>query len=147
MEYFQAALGVAGGVGQLFGAGKQETIDKERVRLQYADSLEKIRRREFTQEQILGRTKAFSQASGVLHTGGSSAQGVIDTMSREFRLEIDWMKKFAEKSRELGLKSARADSKANMLKGLGSIGQGLFQGMGAYFENRPATTPTGGGSE
>lgn len=132
MEYFQAAMGIAGGIGQLFGAGDQKTLDQERVKLGYQDNLEKIRRREFTQEQIKGRTKAMSEASGVLHSGGSSAQGAIDTMSREFGLELDWMKKFAEKSRDLGLKSASLQGKSNTLKGLGSIGTGLFQGYEAF---------------
>lgn len=133
MEYFQAAMGIAGGFGQIFGGKKQERLDKDRVRLGYEDNLEKIRRRGFTQQQILGTNVARSEASGVLHSGGSSAQGGIDTMAREFRFELDWMKKFAEKSRELGLRSASLQGKQNLIKGLGSIGTGIAQGVEAYY--------------
>lgn len=107
----------------IFGAFDQRKLDRQQVEFQYEDNLEKIRRRDFTQKQTLGRAKAFTQASGVRHTGGSTAQGVIDAMSDEFKKELDYMKKYAVTARRLGVKSAKADFTRNLL----DAGTGMFE--------------------
>jgi hypothetical protein len=99
----------------IFGARGQSKADKQRVRLQFEDNLEKIRRRSFTQKQVLGAAKALGEASGVRHTGGSSAQGAIDSMATEFKKELDWMKKYAVTAKRLGLKQARLDYSKNVI--------------------------------
>lgn len=124
-----AALGLfSAGVG-LFGASEQAKVDKDRVQLAYEDSLEKIRRRGFTQQQVLGQAKARSQASGVLHTGGSTAQSTIDVMSQQFKRELDWMKRYAAQARRLGMKGADVNKLANQL---GAIGGGLSTAATVY---------------
>ncbi len=129
MGWVAAAAGIfSAGMG-LFGAGKQEDVDIERVGLAYEDNLEKIRRRKFTQGQVLGVAVAKSQASGVRHTGGSSAQGFIDTMSQEFKKELDWMKAYSERARRLGIKSAGVTADANRL---GAVIGGLNTASSVY---------------
>lgn len=132
MGYFEAALGIVGGIGKLWGASAQKNLEKDRVGLQYEDNLEKIRRREFTQEQTKGTAQARSQASGVRHTGGSTAQGYLDTMSREFKYELDRMKRFASMGKSLGLRSANYNYQARQFGAFGDIGEGVVQGIGEY---------------
>lgn len=129
MGWISAAIGIfSAGVG-IFGAKSQKEVDKEQVELAYEDNLEKIRRRKFTQEQIKGQAKAATEAAGVLHSGGSTAQGVLDTMAREFRSEIDWMVKFGQRARDIGFKSARVRAKANMF---GAVASGIQTGAAVY---------------
>jgi hypothetical protein len=125
---FAAVMGGFKAFAGIFGAFKQDDLTQQGIQFKYEDNLEKIRRRKFTQQQTLGRTKAFSENAGVLHSGGSTAQGVIDTMTAEFKKEIDWMHKFATTQRILGKKQARFDFEANII---GSAAGGLqtFQGM------------------
>jgi hypothetical protein len=103
-------LAIAFGIGSfaagLFGSGQQKKVDKAAAELTYQSTLEDIRRREFEQEQTKGAAKAFSEASGVLHSGGSSAQQFLDTMATEFRKELKFMRDYANRARELGLKEA-----------------------------------------
>ncbi len=129
MEYVAAALGIAKAIGGLWGAGKQKEVDKAQVQLAYEDNLEKIRRRRFEQRQVEGAAKAFSETAGVLHTGGSTAQGVLDTMAREFKFEIDWMREFGERARETGLEAARVRAKTSMFR---AITGGAQTGMSLY---------------
>lgn len=129
MEYAAIALGFMKGFGGIWGANKQKDVDKAQVELAYKDNLEKIRRREFTQEQTKGAAKAFSEASGVLHSGGSTAQGVLDTMAGEFKKEIDWMTKFATEARRIGHKTASVRHQANVL---GAITGGAQTGASLY---------------
>jgi hypothetical protein len=129
MEYVAAALGIAKAVGGLWGAGKQKEVDKAQVQLAYEDNLEKIRRRRFEQRQVEGAAKAFSETAGVTHHGGSTAQGVLDTMAREFKFEIDWMREFGERAREVGLEAARVRAKTSMF---GAVTGGITTGMSLY---------------
>ena len=129
MGWVAAAIGIFSAGAGIFGASKQKKVDKAQTELQYQDNLEKSRRRKFTQEATFGAGTAFSQASGVLHTGGSSAQGYLDTMAREFKLELDWMRKFAEEARKLGHKGASAAHTTNVLR---SISGGIQTGASVY---------------
>lgn len=108
-----AALGF--GIAQfgmgLWGSSMQSSLEKERVQLGYEDNLEKIRRRKFTQESTKGEAKAFSEAAGVLHTPGSTAQGYLDVMASEFGKELAWMQKYADEARKLGIKSANVQKR------------------------------------
>lgn len=125
MEYVAGAMAFAELAGGLWGSNKQKNIDKNKVKLTFADNMEKIRRREFTQEATLGKTKAMSENSGVRHTGGSTAQGYIDTMAQEFKKELDWMKKYASTARDLGLDAANLDYQTNNLNAFtGAISTG-----------------------
>ncbi|MCK4897658.1 MAG: hypothetical protein KAS38_02685 [Anaerolineales bacterium] len=118
MEYAAIALGFAQAWGGIWGAGKQKDVDKAQVELAYKDNLEKIRRREFEQEQTKGAAKAFSETAGVLHSGGSTAQGVLDTMAREFKTELDWMVKFGTEARRIGHKAASVRAKTSIFSSL-----------------------------
>ena len=129
MGWVAAAIGIFSAGAGIFGAKKQKKVDKAQAELQYQDNLEKIRRRKFGQEATFGMGTAFSQASGVLHTRGSSAQGYLDTMAREFRLELDWMRKFADEARRLGYKGASAAYTTNVLQ---SITSGIQTGASIY---------------
>ena len=129
MEYAAIAMGVFSFAGGLFGASEQKQIEKERARLTYKDNLEKIRRRDFEMEATKGTAKAFSENAGVLHTPGSTPQGFMDTMSSEFKKELDWMKEYAVKARELGMDAASANFKANMF---GALTGGVQAGMSVY---------------
>ena len=129
MEYVAVALGIGQAIGGLWGAGKQKEADKAQVQLAYEDNLEKIRRRSFEIEQTKGAAKAATENAGVLHSGGSTAQGVLDTMAREFKIELSWMKKFATEARRIGLETARVRAKTNMF---GAITGGAQTGMSLY---------------
>ncbi len=129
MEYVAIALGIGKALGGLFGASKQKEVDKRQVELAYQDNLEKIRRRDFEMEQTKGQAKAATEAAGVLHSGGSTAQGVLTTMAREFKSELDWMKKFATEARAVGLETARVRAKTSMF---GAITGGAQTGMSLY---------------
>lgn len=129
MEYVAVALGIGKALGGLFGAGKQKEVDKAQTELAYLDNLEKIRRREFQQETTKGAAKALSETAGVLHSGGSTAQGVLDTMAREFKTELDWMKKFGEEARRIGHEAARVRAKTGIIR---SITGGVETGASIY---------------
>ena len=129
MGWFAAAIGRTSAVFGIFGAKQQKDVDKQQTELAYNDNLEKIRRREFEQRQTLGTAKAVSQAAGVLHTGGSTAQGVINTMAREFKTELDWMTKFAATARKLGHKRASVAHQTNVMR---SISGGIQTGTSIY---------------
>lgn len=129
MEYVAIALGIGKALGGLFGAGKQKEVDKRQVELAYQDNLEKIRRRDFEMEQTKGAAKAATEHAGVLHSGGSTAQGVLDTMAREFKSELDWMRKFASEARAVGHKRASVAAQRNMF---GAVTGGIETGMSLY---------------
>lgn len=131
MGYFQAAMAIGGGLFKFDMAGKQKETDRKRVQLSYEDNLEKIRRREFTQEQVKGEAQAYSQAAGVRHTTGSSAQGYLDTMSLEFKRELDWMKDYARRAKQLGMDQASISHKTNVFGALTSVGKGAAGIYGA----------------
>ena len=120
MGPFAAFAGIVTGAAGMFGAGEQNTIDKESVQLTYQDNLEKIRRRGFEQNKVQGAAQAFSQNSGVRHSAGYTAQGFLDTMSYEFKKELDWMKKYAEKARDLGMEQASVDYSTNRMNAISS---------------------------
>jgi len=129
MEYVAIALGIGKALDGLFGAKKQKEVDKEQVELAWRDNMEKVRRRKFEQEQTQGAAKALSETAGVLHSGGSTAQGVLDTMAREFKSELDWMTKFATEARRIGHKRASVAHQTNVL---GSITGGIQTGASLY---------------
>lgn len=129
MEWIAIALGLGQAIGGIWGAGKQKDVDKQQSELAYLDNLEKIRRRKFQQEQTQGTAKAFSEVAGVLHTGGSTAQGVLDTMASEFKKELDWMQKFANEARRLGIKTADVRAQTNIFR---AITSGLQTGASLY---------------
>lgn len=132
MGFVAAAIGLYD-LGQGLMSSKDTYLNQlDQVDLGYKDSLEKIRRRAFEQKQTQGTAKAFSESSGVRHVGGSTAQGYLDTMAREFSMEIDWMKSYAEEARRLGVKSAQISYSANRwnsLTGAINTGAGVY-GMG-----------------
>lgn len=113
----------------LWGADKQHELEKARVELSYKDNLEKIRRRGFTQEATKGKAKARSENAGVLHRAGSTPAGYMQTITSEFKKELDWMKKYAEEARRLGVDSANLNRK---IGGLNALSSGINAGMGAY---------------
>jgi len=125
MEFVAAAIGIGKGIAGIFGAKSQKKIDRKQIQLQYEDNLEKIRRREFDQEQTLGQSKLLTEASGVRHTGGSTAQGFIDVMSSEFKKELDWMQQYADRSRSIGNRRASAAQTTGILNS-------VFSGINAY---------------
>jgi len=129
MEFVAIALGLAQAIGGIWGAGKQKKADKQSAELAYLDNLEKIRRREFEQEQTKGAAKALSETAGVLHAGGSTAQGVLDTMAREFKKELDWMEKFAKEARRIGIKVADVQAQTSTYK---SVTGGIQTGISLY---------------
>jgi len=129
MGWIAAAIGIGSAISGLIGSGKQKEVDKAQTELSYLDNLEKIRRRKFEQEQTQGAALAFSEASGVRHTGGSTAQGFLDTMAGEFKKEIDWMQKFAEEARRLGHKGASARAYAGNIQ---AITGGIQAGASIY---------------
>jgi len=68
----------------------------------------------------------LTEASGVRHTGGSTAQGFLDVMAGEFRKELDWMSQYAERSRALGMKRANVAHTTGIFNAIsGGIGTGL----------------------
>ncbi len=129
MEFVAGALGFTQAFLQIGEAGRQKTVDKAQTELSYLDNLEKIRRRKFEQEQTQGTALAFSEASGVRHTGGSTAQGFLDTMAGEFKKELDWMQKFADEARRLGHKRASVAHRTNVA---GAITGGIQTGAAIY---------------
>ena len=129
MGWLAAAIGLVGAGFGILGAKQQKDVDKDQVELSYQDNLEKIRRRKFQQEQTKGTAKAATEAAGVLHSGGSTAQGVLDTMAREFKSEISWMDKFANEARRIGHKTASVRHRTNIL---GSITGGVQTGASIY---------------
>lgn len=133
MGWVAAAIGIGQAALGIFGAKKQKAVDVGQVELQYRDNLEKIRRRKFQQEQVKGAAKAGTEATGVLHAAGSSAQGYLDTMAREFSLELDWMRRFADEARRLGYKGASAAHTTNVLRSLAAgiqTGSAVYSGLG-----------------
>lgn len=129
MGWIAAAIGIGRALGGIFGANQQKDVDDQQIELAFQDNLEKIRRRKFQQQQTQGAAKAFSEASGVLHTGGSTAQGVLDTMSGQFQMELDWMKKFASESRRIGHKTAKVRAQTARI---GGISAGIQTGASIY---------------
>ena len=105
---------------KLFGVDQQSDYEKDVADLEYKSNLEDIRRRQFEQYQIRGTAKAFSEASGVKHSGGSSAQGYLDTMDYQFKKEIEFMKSYAEEARRLGYEGASLRKQAGILNALSS---------------------------
>jgi len=126
---FAAAAGIFSAGTGLWGAGKQAAMDEKRAELGYQDNLEKIRRREFSQEAALGQGKARSENAGVRHTPGSTPQGYMDVMAAEFKKELSWMQTYAERSKSLGLESAQVNQKVNNLN---AISGGISAGMSIY---------------
>ncbi len=128
MGWIAAAIGIGIGktVAGIFGSNAQRKVDKRQTQLQYEDNLEKIRRREFDQAQTQGQANLTTEASGVRHTGGSTAQGFLDVMAGEFRKELDWMSQYAERSRALGMKRANVAHTTGIFNAIsGGIGTGL----------------------
>lgn len=120
MEWVAVAMGIASFASGLFGSSKQKKIDKAAAELTWKSNMEEIRRREFEQGQIKGATKAFSENAGVLHSGGSTAQGYLNTMADEFRKEITWMREYANTARSLGLKEAQLRAQTGAFNALSS---------------------------
>jgi hypothetical protein len=110
---FQMGSGIA-------GAGYQKDLDRDQVELEYQSDLEDIRRREFDQQSVQGTAKAFSENAGVLHSGGSSAQGFLNTMAEQFTREINFMKNFAREARSLGYKQASLKHRTGVMGALTS---------------------------
>lgn len=113
----------------LWGASKQEQLEEDRVELTYKDNLEKIRRRAFMQEATKGKAKARSENAGVLHTPGSTPQGYMDVITSEFKKELNWMKKYAEEARRIGMDKAHLDKTMAVFQ---SISSGIQAGASLY---------------
>lgn len=111
------------------GANDQKDIDKDRVELEFLSDLEDIRRREFEQQSIQGTAKAFSENAGVLHSGGSTAQGFLNTMATQFSKEIKFMRDYAYEARSLGNRAATLKHRAGIMnslsEGVNSMGAGM----------------------
>lgn len=125
METVAAALGIFQGITGIFGSRKQAKIEREKVQLGFEDNLEKIRRRQFQQDQTLGQAKLITEASGITHSSGSTAQRFMDTMAQEFRYEMDWMREYASRARKLGLKTADVAEDTNFIRS-------IFGGLKTY---------------
>lgn len=120
MDFMSMGLGLFQMGSGIAGAGYQKDIDRDLVELAYKSDQEDIRRREFDQQGTQGIAKAFSENAGVLHSGGSTAQGFLNTMAEQFTREINFMKKFAEESRYLGRKQASLKHRSGVMGALTS---------------------------
>lgn len=129
MGWVAAAIGIGKFVSGIFGSNAQRKVDKRQTQLQYEDNLEKIRRREFDQAQTQGQANLLTEASGVRHTGGSTAQGFLNVMAGEFKKELDWMSQYAERSRSLGMKRANVAHTTGVVN---SIFGGIQTGSSVY---------------
>lgn len=125
MGWAALAVGLVTFGAGLWGADAQEEIEHDRVELAYQDNLEKIRRRGFQQESIKGQAKARSENAGVLHRGGSTAEGFMTTLSVEFKKELDWMKQYADRARSLGIEAAHVERK---IGGINAAASGISAG-------------------
>ena len=124
-----AALAIFGGFKMFTGlsaARGQGKLDREVAVFQYEDALETIRRRKYTQTQIKGATKALSEAAGVLHTQGSTAQTYIDEMSAEMKKELTYMQDYAITAKRFALRGAKMKQSAATL-------DAFFSGIGTMF--------------
>lgn len=129
MGWVAAAVGIGSA---LFGrkkAKKQKAVMQQQANLQFEDNLEKIRRREYTQMQTLGATKAFGEASGVLHREGTTPSNYIKEMASEFKKELDWMRDYAEEAKRLGMTSASVQARTNTFN---AITSGVQLGASVY---------------
>lgn len=115
------------GVG-LAGAGLQADHEKELTELSYESDQEDIRRREFEQDTIKGAAKAMSENAGVLHTSGSTAQGYLDTMEYQFGKELQFMKDYAERARQLGHDATGLRKMSNIFDSLAGGASTMFGG-------------------
>jgi hypothetical protein len=96
-------------------ARKQGKLEREVAVFQFEDALETIRRRRYTQVQVKGATKALTEATGVRHTQGSTAQGYLDEMSSEMKKELTYMQDYAITAKRFALRGARMKTSAAML--------------------------------
>lgn len=129
MGWVAAAVGIGTALFGGSAAKKQKKVDKQQVQLEYEDNLEKIRRREYTQQQTLGATKAYSETAGVLHTPGTTPERYMAEMEDAFKKEIDWMKEYADRAKKLGMKGASVRAQANTLN---AIASGISVGASVY---------------
>lgn len=129
MGWVAAAVGIGTALFGGSAAKKQKKVEKKKAQLTYEDNLEKIRRREYTQDQTLGATKALSETAGVLHRTGTTPVSYMREMSDAFKREIDWMKEYAERAKKLGMESANVQFKANTIN---AIASGISVGASVY---------------
>lgn len=129
MGWVAAAVGVASALFGSSSAKKQKVADRKQAYLAFEDNLEKIRRREYTQQQTLGATKALGETAGVLHRENTTPSNYIKEMSSEFKKEIDWMKEYAHRARDLGLTAASVRSQTNTFN---AITGGIQTGAAVY---------------
>lgn len=129
MEMLAAAFGVADAAFSIFGALGQKKNDKRQVQLQFEDNREKIRRRQFEQEQTLGLTKTLAGASGVRNVQGSTPRQYMDVMSKEFEYELNWMREYTDRARRLGMKSASVNADTRVFN---AIAGGIQGGTSIY---------------
>lgn len=131
MEAFAAGLGLWEGFTGIMGAFQQRKVEKQKVALEYESNIEDIRRRRFEQRTVEGAAKALSETAGVRHTPGSTAQGYLDTLSSEFKKEIDFSTYFAKRARRLGMTGANLNFQTNFMGALGSSGRSIA-GSGVF---------------
>lgn len=129
MGWVAAAVGIGTALFGGSSAKKQKKVDRAQAQLQFEDNLEKIRRREYTQQQTLGATKAFGETAGVLHRENTTPTNYIKEMASEFKKELDWMKDYAEQARALGMKSASVTARTNTYN---AIAGGISAGAQVY---------------
>lgn len=129
MGWVAAAVGVASALFGNSSAKKQKRVDQRQANLTYEDNLEKIRRREYTQQQTLGATKALGETAGVLHRENTTPTNYIKEMAGEFKKEIDWMKDYAKQAQQLGMQSASVTARTNTFN---AIAGGIQTGAAVY---------------
>lgn len=118
MEWLAIGLGLFSAGSGIFAGAKQRRQDRYQAALTYKSNQEEIRRREFQQTQTLGATKAFSEASGVVHEFGSTPTEYLQLMTREFATELRFMREYAEQARRLSISQASLNQQTNVFNSL-----------------------------
>lgn len=131
MEGFAAVLGLAKTGFGIFGARSQRRADRAATQLTFESNIEDTRRRESEINAVLGAASAVSQTAGVRHSAGSTAQGVLDTMTDAYRNEIQWMREYAFRAKQIGMKQATLNYRSSVLNSIGSGMNTAMMGFGS----------------
>ena len=127
------ALGVAAGAAALGGAmdfrGSKKAKDAawKQADLTYETRMEQIRRVEKHQEQVMGRGKAVSAASGVRMTAEASTTQYLDSMQDEFSRQLQWARDATQKEHRAirkgqpGMGAAGASALAGAMNNFGRM--------------------------
>lgn len=139
-----AAIGTAVSMaGQMKGARGARAAAREQAYLYNAQMLEEIRRKERSQAQTLGATKAGIYASGI-HFSGTS-QDYYQDMSEEMGREIEWMHRHRRMAMKAIKKGANIQYSAAQWQTAATGIQGAANAFQMYNQMRPPsqTTTTG----